>query len=756
MPLILPSLDDSNFEQLLTETKRRIQVHTPEWTNFELESDPGITLVELFAFLTDSLIYRANRIPERNRLKFLQLLGVPLQPPAAADGLVAILNERGPLAPLPLNPGVVMVAGNVEFISLDPVNVLPVEAQVYYKRFIDENDSDYEDHARRYNAILAAQAAAVEADLLANGEGATATTVRPAFYETTRMTLPTPGDPNVELNLVGETSDRALYIALLAPNGIAPADARVALAGQTLSIGIVPALAGDIPPLRPMQSANRRAPVPNVIYEIADAQGSPPVARWRRLPLRRQPDVLTAPGIVQVELPDASALQNWEFAEPLDEGTGDFPPKLEDDNIATRLVTWVRLRLPLPTETSNATGNDSAPPDRDARFTWVGINTTRVLQAVPVANELVGLGNGEPDQAFALANRPVIKSSISLVIEDDAGRGRPWRLTDDLLAADANAEVFTLDPEAGVLQFGDGLRGVRPPANRRIFAAYHYGGGIQGNVGIGAIKNSRDLRLQGGFKIENPLPTSGGSLGESVAEGERNIPLVLRHQNRLVTHQDFHDITWRTPGVDMGRVEVLPLFIPTDPPQEDAAGVVTLMVIPRHDLANPLWPTPDRLFLRRVCDHLDGHRLITTEIYVRGPKYLPVYLSVGVRVQSGFFADVVRQTVTDRLRGYLSSLKPGGPTAQGWPLLKPLIRRDLEAVVTRVRGVEFVESMEMGVTSPQDTESYYPSGLELPFVAGISVREGLAEPIATIFAPTPGGQPSAVQFIPVPVVRTKC
>jgi hypothetical protein len=83
MPLELPVLDDRNYEQLLEDAKRRIPAHTPEWTNFDVESDPGITLVQLFAFLTDNLLYRANRIPERNRLKFLQLLGIPLQPAAA-------------------------------------------------------------------------------------------------------------------------------------------------------------------------------------------------------------------------------------------------------------------------------------------------------------------------------------------------------------------------------------------------------------------------------------------------------------------------------------------------------------------------------------------------------------------------------------------------------------------------------------------------------------------------------------------------
>ena len=96
MPLSIPTLDDRRYQDLLNEALARIPVHNPEWTNFN-RSDPGVTLVEVFAFLTESLLYRANQIPERNRRKFLKLLGVPLQPASAASGLVAFSNDRGPL-----------------------------------------------------------------------------------------------------------------------------------------------------------------------------------------------------------------------------------------------------------------------------------------------------------------------------------------------------------------------------------------------------------------------------------------------------------------------------------------------------------------------------------------------------------------------------------------------------------------------------------------------------------------------------------
>src|SRR5437763_14037907 len=96
MPLQIPSIDNRRYQDLLNEALARIPVHNPEWKNFN-KSDPGVTLVELFAFLTENLLYRSNQIPERNRRKFLSLLGIPLQAATSAQGIVTIANEHGPL-----------------------------------------------------------------------------------------------------------------------------------------------------------------------------------------------------------------------------------------------------------------------------------------------------------------------------------------------------------------------------------------------------------------------------------------------------------------------------------------------------------------------------------------------------------------------------------------------------------------------------------------------------------------------------------
>jgi len=83
MTLPVPHLDDRRFQDLVDDAKRMVQQRCPEWTDHNV-SDPGVTLIETFAFMVDELLYRLNRVPDRLYITFLDLLGVTLHPPTAA------------------------------------------------------------------------------------------------------------------------------------------------------------------------------------------------------------------------------------------------------------------------------------------------------------------------------------------------------------------------------------------------------------------------------------------------------------------------------------------------------------------------------------------------------------------------------------------------------------------------------------------------------------------------------------------------
>ena len=80
MPLPTPMLDDRKFQDIVDQAKRLIPRYCPEWTDHNV-SDPGVALIELFAWMTDLLLYRINQVPDKLYVRFLEMIGVQLRAP---------------------------------------------------------------------------------------------------------------------------------------------------------------------------------------------------------------------------------------------------------------------------------------------------------------------------------------------------------------------------------------------------------------------------------------------------------------------------------------------------------------------------------------------------------------------------------------------------------------------------------------------------------------------------------------------------
>lgn len=132
MPIPLPNLDDRTYADLVAETRSLIPRYAPTWTDHNV-SDPGITLIELFAWLTEALIYRLNRIPQASEARFLELLGATFQAarPATAnltviaEGLTeAVIIRRG--TPLVVDSG---LGKNPPFETISGLELTPERPQ---------------------------------------------------------------------------------------------------------------------------------------------------------------------------------------------------------------------------------------------------------------------------------------------------------------------------------------------------------------------------------------------------------------------------------------------------------------------------------------------------------------------------------------------------------------------------------------------------------------------------------------------------
>ncbi|MER7466666.1 putative baseplate assembly protein [Streptomyces sp. NPDC097981] len=113
MALPAPRLDDRHFQQFVDDAKRYIQQRCPEWSDHNV-SDPGVTLIEAVAHMADQLVYRLNRVPEKNQLAFLDLLGITLFPPSAARAPVTFWLAAPQPEPLVLPAGTEVATGRTE------------------------------------------------------------------------------------------------------------------------------------------------------------------------------------------------------------------------------------------------------------------------------------------------------------------------------------------------------------------------------------------------------------------------------------------------------------------------------------------------------------------------------------------------------------------------------------------------------------------------------------------------------------------
>jgi hypothetical protein len=780
MPIQLPNLDDRRYQQLVDEALARIPIHTPEWTNFN-QSDPGVTLVQVFAFLTETLIYRCNQIPERNRLKFLQLLGVPLLPAASATGLMTFANERGPLETITLNDDLEVRAGTVPFRTESGLDVLPIEAQVYFKMVRTQPPADQTDARAAYDNDLAHYQQLYEALL---DEQAPAGL---QMYEP--VNLASRGTAGVDVG--SETVDQILWIVLLLrsndnpPSDLLLTQARQAIAGKTLSLGLVPQIGEADAQQHLLPGGDTTTGTASLAVELPSipASGGLPASRqpsYRPLTSVPVPD---KPVVIEIDLPDASQLTVWNNLDPLEPGTNDLPPPLDDTTIEARVITWLRLNWGAGTH---------------AHVQWTGINAAFITQKAHVANEVLttsAMATGEPDQSYTLANAPVLTDSIVLAVTPDGQPAETWSWIDDLLsagpevptadpryppgvipAAPQPSQVFTIDAESGTIRFGDGFRGARPPLGAKIRVDYDYSQGTAGNVGASAISSAPSLPA--GLTVTNPVRTWGGTDSETVDEGEKQVARFLQHRDRLVNTADFEAITLRTPGVQLGRVDVLPAYNPLLSQHEpgNAPGAVTLMLIPKFDALRPDAPQPDGRFIQAVCDYLDPRRLVTTELFLKGPDYQPIFISVGISIVSGrnFSAAVVRQGVIDRLKHFLAPVNPdtagqlGDPTAllttpsdaantNGWPLGRAVLKGELEVEVARVPGVSIVNELLLASTTGDDFDQIAMQGLQLPRVDGIQVSVGNAILISSVRGDTQdGSSPAPPTLVPVPAIPDEC
>lgn len=576
MPLEAPELDTRKFEDLMREAKLRIPRYTPEWTDYN-ESDPGITLTQLFAWLTEMMLYQMNRVPERNYIKFLQLLGMELQPAQAATA---------------------------------------------HLTFTAKPDADAQSIPRR--AQLQAQPPEGDAVVFETLEGLDL--IRPpltdvqvfdggAFSVLTEANN-TPGTTFPPLGWLPQTGS-ALYLGFTPP--AQPVTGRLFPQEMRFRVFLPPASqAGQ--PVSCREHERQPAPPVALVWEYRPVSDP---TRWRRLNVYKDDSVaFTREGYIHVEGPK-------EIAATAEEKVAD--PRF-----------WLRVRL--------AAG--SYPAGQAPVIDFIRPNTVEAESLFTVRDEFVGESEGLPDQVFTLRQKPVQPASLELVVEQENVEPQTWQRVQDFLASGPEDQHYVLNATKGEISFGDGKRGLIPPAGVEIIARqYRSGGGRAGNVAAGLITTPLTT-LVGVDEVTNERPATGGRDEQDVETLKERAPRLLRSRDRAITAEDYAALA--AEAGEVRKATAIALAHP-DHPGVEVPGTVTVVVVP-DALIEDRAPKPSADLIARVCEYLDARRLLTTELYVKGPEYQAIKIEARVEARAYAAFDTVARDVTTAINEYLDPL----------------------------------------------------------------------------------------------------
>ena len=580
MPLEAPVLDNRNFEELYEELRLRIPSYTSEWTDFN-ESDPGVTMLQLFAWLSEMMLFQMNQIPERNYIKFLQLLNMELRPaqPATAHltftpqvgATVQPVRQRSQISAQPPDGGDPVIFETEEGLGL--IEVLLTDVQVYDGASFSVVSNEVDDATYRPFGWVPQIGSALYLGF-------------------------TPPDPLPDRRFFPQVMRFRVFLSAAAQAGVA----------QSCQEAIEPP----------------RPPV-TLVWEY---KPTPDAKRWRRLNVfEDETAAFSREGYILVEGPPKEIALTRE---------GKITDDLPDEETDKKRY-WIRCRLE----------SGAYPAGHVPEVDFIRPNTIPAKSLSTVQNEIVGISEGVPDQFFTLNDTPIAPNTLTLQVEGPDGALETWQQVEDFLASRREDKHYTLNPNKGEIHFGDGRRGKIPVAGAEIVAAeYRFGGGTRANVGRGVI-NTPLSGLVGVEEVTNERLAVGGRDEQKIDDLKEQAPATLRHRNRAVSADDFTALAKEAGGV--AKAIGLPMTHPGHP-EVEVPGAVTVVIVPDNE-EKP--PKPSSELIQHVCRYLNDFRLLTTEVYVKGPVFLNVQIEALITAQPYAAFDAVSQDVIKALNDYL-------------------------------------------------------------------------------------------------------
>jgi predicted phage baseplate assembly protein len=342
---------------------------------------------------------------------------------------------------------------------------------------------------------------------------------------------------------------------------------------------------------------------------------------------------------------------------------------------------------------------------------WGG--TVPATHASIIRNEVIGRSDGSPGQIFYLEHTPLLRRVEGEKVEVHVpGQDEPeaWEEVLDFSTSTASDKHFVCDSHTGEVRFGPALRqpdgsvrayGALPPRGAEIrFSAYRHGGGVVANVQANTL-NILKTSIPYVDRTTNHVDATGGVDPETIEMAQMRAPELLRTRGRAVTPDDYESLARMADSRVQRARCVQPLAETTK--GGPAAGQIFLMLVPRVRRPEGFIPV-DQLKIKpelsdTVSKYLDDFRLLTVRLDIREPQYMWVSVDVSVSVTPDTDPERAEAEVERMLYRYLNPIV-GGPTEDGWPFGRDLYPSDIYRCLQSIRGIEFIESMDLYLGAP--------------------------------------------------------
>jgi len=673
MALPTPNLDDLRFQQdLVDEARRRIVRYCPEWTEYNL-SDPGITLIELFSWMTEMIVYRLNQVPEKNYVKFLELMGMQRQPASSArTELVFWLSVLLPIA-----------SNNDE-----PV-IVPEGTQVASRRIEDEEEIIF-------------------------------TTDRKLVIVPPRLT---------QLRRAAEFHKN--FVPRMGVEPFFPFDRRAPQLGDTFYLGFDPDrdVSGHVLRLtfdcESTQAVGVRREDPPWVWECSVGGG-----QWQEiLPSKQSGEEDTTGGLNN---PRGSLVLYLPLAARADQIYGRSAYWIRCRLEQRRPEQGMYTESPRVTHVTVQTVGASVPATHAVIVTneTLGRSTgdpgqTFQLEHIPI----LAL---QDDEVLEIEERRLGETVFVpwQCVQDLSESDRFDRhFTVDEAAGTVNLGPSVRQPDGTVRQYGR-----VPEVGRSLrFSKYRYGGGAIGNVPANALRTMM-TSLAYISRVMNLRRAAGGRDPESLDEVKARAQRELRAQLRAVTAEDYEQLTMKaTRGVARAKCNVSR----GDNGTQSAGVIELLVVpsvadsLSVDDLSGL---HIDEGLAREIESYLDQYRLLTAVVRCKEPKYLGVQVHAEIVPSEFGDPEVIRARVVERLRSFISPLpltdelenqdELMGEEWDGWPFGRDLYVAEILSMIQRIPGVKHVLDVRLAtrLVVPQE---------EAPSEDGLEERLGMPlDPVA--------------------------